>query len=342
MLKVIELFAGVGAQRQGLKEANIDHEVVAISEIDKYAIKVYEKLHGNTPNLGDITKIERLPKADLWTYSFPCTDISLSGKMLGFDKGSNTQSSLLWEVQRLLEIAKINNELPKYLLMENVKNIVSKRFKSNFEEWISFLEELGYKNFYQILNSKDFNIPQNRQRVFMLSIRDDKAEYSFPSPIPLSLKLKDMLEDEVDKKYYLSEKMLQFLNDETNRNGFIRKKQFRPHNIDESDIAFTITTKAGSRPTDNFIEVFDFRYDEGIRGRVDNDLSPTITTKAGSKGLSGQPFIKVPQATKQGYAIAEIGDGIYTNRTESKRGVVQKESVPTIKTSPNDLAVVVD
>jgi len=342
VLKVIELFAGVGAQRQGLKEANIDHEVVAISEIDKYAIKVYEKLHGNTPNLGDITKIERLPKADLWTYSFPCTDISLSGKMLGFDKGSNTQSSLLWEVQRLLEIAKINNELPKYLLMENVKNIVSKRFKSNFEEWISFLEELGYKNFYQILNSKDFNIPQNRQRVFMLSIRDDKAEYSFPSPIPLSLKLKDMLEDEVDKKYYLSEKMIQFLNDETNRNGFIRKKQFRPHNIDESDIAFTITTKAGSRPTDNFIEVFDFRYDEGIRGRVDNDLSPTITTKAGSKGLSGQPFIKVPQATKQGYAIAEIGDGIYTNRTESKRGVVQKESVPTIKTSPNDLAVVVD
>jgi len=224
VLKVIELFAGVGAQRQGLKEANIDHEVVAISEIDKYAIKVYEKLHGNTPNLGDITKIERLPKADLWTYSFPCTDISLSGKMLGFDKGSNTQSSLLWEVQRLLEIAKINNELPKYLLMENVKNIVSKRFKSNFKEWISFLEELGYKNFYQILNSKDFNIPQNRQRVFMLSIRDDKAEYSFPSPIPLSLKLKDMLEDEVDKKYYLSEKMLQFLNDETNRNGFIRKK----------------------------------------------------------------------------------------------------------------------
>lgn len=90
VLKVIELFAGVGAQRQGLKEANIDHEVVAISEIDKYAIKVYEKLHGNTPNLGDITKIERLPKADLWTYSFPCTDISLSGKMLGFDKGSNT------------------------------------------------------------------------------------------------------------------------------------------------------------------------------------------------------------------------------------------------------------
>lgn len=143
MLKVIELFAGVGAQRQGLKEANIDHEVVAISEIDKYVIKVYEKLHGNTPNLGDITKIERLPKADLWTYSFPCTDISLSGRMLGFDKGSNTQSSLLWEVQRLLEIANINNELPKYLLMENVKNIVSKRFKSNFKEWISFFRRIG-------------------------------------------------------------------------------------------------------------------------------------------------------------------------------------------------------
>ena len=97
MLKVIELFAGIGAQSQGLKEAGIVHEVVAISEIDKYALKVYEKLHGVIHNLGDIKAIARLPKADLWTYSFPCTDISVSGKMAGFEKGSNTHSSLLWK-----------------------------------------------------------------------------------------------------------------------------------------------------------------------------------------------------------------------------------------------------
>lgn len=103
MLKIIELFAGVGAQRQALKEAKIEHEVVAISEIDKYAISAYNKLHGDAKNLGDITKIEKLPEADMWTYSFPCTDISLAGHMGGFEKGSNTRSSLLWEVQRLLK-----------------------------------------------------------------------------------------------------------------------------------------------------------------------------------------------------------------------------------------------
>lgn len=140
MLKVIELFCGVGSQRKALENAGIEHEVVAISEIDKYALKVYETLYGKTNNLGDITKIEKLPKADLWTYSFPCTDISISGRMQGLEKGSGTHSSLLWEVQRLLEKSKECDELPKYLLLENVKNLVSKKFKPYFDEWLSFLE----------------------------------------------------------------------------------------------------------------------------------------------------------------------------------------------------------
>ena len=342
MLKVIELFSGVGAQRQGLKEADINHEVVAISEIDKYALKVYEKLHGPTPNLGDIKAIDKLPKADLWTYSFPCTDISLCGKMTGFEKGSNTHSSLLWEVQRLLEVSKENNELPRYLLLENVKNLVSKKFKDHFNEWLVYLENLGYKNFYKVLNSRDYNVPQNRERVFMISIRDTNATYSFPDKITSTIKLKDLLEDEVSEKYYLSEKMIKCLTDTTNRNGLIRAKQFRPHNPNESTTAFTVTTKAGSRPCDNFIEVFDFRYDEGARGRVEQDLSPTITTKVGNGGLSGQPLLKIPEATKAGYAVAHIGDGVYTNRTHSKRGVVQRNAIPTLKTSPHDLGVVVN
>jgi DNA (cytosine-5)-methyltransferase 1 len=198
------------------------------------------------------------------------------------------------------------------------------------------------------------------------------------------------LEDNVDEKYYLSDKMIEGMkntnfesykleNKLLDKNGIantiIARFEGTPQCIKVAQLdgfessgrvygtdglAPTINTMGGgnrepkiatrlaktleknSIEDGDFIEVFDFRYDEGIRGRVDNNLSPTITTKAGSKGLSGQPFIKVPQATKQGYAIAEIGDGIYTNRTESKRGVVQKESVPTLKTSPNDLAVVVD
>ena len=295
MLKVIELFAGVGAQRQGLKEANIDHEVVAISEIDKYAIKVYEKLHGNTPNLGDITKIERLPKADLWTYSFPCTDISLSGKMLGFDKGSNTQSSLLWEVQRLLEVARDNNELPRFLLMENVKNIISKKFMPKFQEWLDFLTELGYKNFYQVLNAKDYGVPQNRERCFMISILNYDGDFKFPEKQELKVKLRDLLEDEVDEKYFLSNKLIDYFTDMKNRNGLIRGLGFRPKGKDE-DYAWTITTRAGNRPTDNYI------------------IEPIHA--------------------------ALRGDGIYTNRVQFKRGVVQKDKIPTLKTSPNDVAVV--
>lgn len=108
--------------------------------------------NGPTNNLGDIRKIGRLPKADLWTYSFPCTDISLAGMTKGFDKGSNTHSSLLWEVQRLLEVAKENNELPKFLLMENVKNIVLKKFIPLFQAWLDYLDSPGYKNFYKVLN----------------------------------------------------------------------------------------------------------------------------------------------------------------------------------------------
>lgn len=205
MIKVIELFAGIGSQREALKRANIEHEIVAISENDKYASRAYELLHDKTNNLGDIKNIERLPKADLWTYSFPCTDISLAGKMKGFDKESGTNSSLLWEVQRLLEVANKNDELPKFLLMENVKNIVSKKFMPLFQVWLDYLDSLDYKNFYKALNSKDYGIPQNRERCFMVSIRDKNARFEFPIPIPLTKKLADLLENDVDEEYFLSE-----------------------------------------------------------------------------------------------------------------------------------------
>ncbi len=219
MIKVIELFAGIGSQREALKRANIEHEIVAISENDKYASKAYVLLHGPTNNLGDIKNIVRLPKADLWTYSFPCTDISLAGKMKGFDKGSNTHSSLLWEVQRLLVVAKEKNELPKYLLMENVKNIVTKKFMPLFHVWLDYLDSLGYKNFYKILNAKDYGIPQNRERCFMISIRDKDAHYEFPKPTPLTKKLAELLENDVDEKYFLSEKLITCFTDMNDRHG---------------------------------------------------------------------------------------------------------------------------
>lgn len=343
MLNVIELFSGIGAQAQALKEARIQHRIVATCDIDKYSNRVYEALHGEKNNIGDIKKVEKLPKADLITYSFPCTDISISGKMKGFDKGSNTGSSLLWEVQRLLEVARDHDELPRFLLMENVKNIISKRFMPRFQEWLNFLEELGYKNFYQILNAKDYGIPQNRERCFMISILNFKGDFKFPKKQELKVKLRDFLEEVVDEKYYLSNKLIDCFTDMKNRNGLIRGLTFRPKGKDE-DYAWTITCHAGSRPTDNFIiepipAALRGRYDSDgkIKQRLelkDDGSTNTITT------VQKDNLIIVPEATKKGYAFAQEGDGIYINRVQYKRGVVQKDKIPTLKTNPNDVAVV--
>lgn len=212
-MKVIELFAGIGSQTQALKNLGIAHEVIGISEIDKYSIKSYEAIHGAVNNFGDITKIEKLPYCDLLTYSFPCQDISVAGKQAGIAIG--TRSGLLYEVERLLEVME---ERPKYLLLENVKNLVGKGHKADFDKWLLRLEELGYKNYWKVLNAKDYGIPQNRERVFVVSIRNDiKKEYELPQKQELKLKLKDMLEDVVDEKFYINqektEKLLESLKD---------------------------------------------------------------------------------------------------------------------------------
>ena len=346
-MRVIELFAGIGSQTEALKLANVEHDVVAISEIDTYAYKVYEALHGKTNNLGDIKQIKYLPEADLWTYSFPCTDISLAGKMRGFEKNSKTRSSLLWEVERLLRISELNSELPKYLLMENVKNLVSKKFMPLFQTWVEFLSSLGYKNFWKVMNAKDYGIPQNRERVFMVSILDSNAVYEFPKPMELTIRLSELLEKVVDEKYYLSTKMIECFSDMTDRNGFIRGLRFKPHE-ENSKYAWTISTSPASRATDNYI------IEPVIvaqRSRIDNCVGGggykqhlEIQKEPISNALTSvlkDNYVIVPQNTKEGYAIALEGDGIYTNRCSAKRGVVQKNKIPTLKSSANDLGVVV-
>lgn len=203
MIKVIELFSGIGAFRKALQRLHIEHEVIGISEIDKFAIQSYNAIYGDTYNFGDISEIEKLPYCDLMTYGFPCQDISVAGKQAGINKG--TRSGLLYEVQRLLNEYKNNHELPKYLIMENVKNLVGKKFKPKFDEYLEWLDELGYNNYWQVLNAKDYGIPQNRERVFCVSIRKDlKQVYKFPAKQELNIRLKDMLEDSVEEKYYLS------------------------------------------------------------------------------------------------------------------------------------------
>lgn len=191
-MRIIELFAGIGSQTQALKNIGVEHEVVGISEICPIAIKSYNTLHGETYNFGDITKIEKLPNVNLWTYSFPCTNISTSGKQEGFKKGSGTTSGLLWEVERLLNIS----EKPEYLLMENVKNLISKKFTNGFEDWISILDNLGYNSYWKTLNASNYGIPQERERVFMISIRKDlNRVFTFPKEKELKLFVKDFVQN---------------------------------------------------------------------------------------------------------------------------------------------------
>ena len=256
-IRLIELFAGIGSQAKALQRLGADFEHYRLCEFDKYAIKSYNAIHGTDFETSDITQITA---ADLgivdtdkyyyiMTYSFPCQDLSLAGKQKGMAKGENARSGLLWEVERLL------NEcvyLPQVLLMENVTQVHGKKNKEHFDEWVKFLENKGYSNYWQDLNAKNFGIPQNRNRTFMVSVLGDYT-YEFPQEFPLKLRLKDMLEDSVDEKFYLSDNMLKFFTENTKKqqskgNGF----KFQP--TDGSGCGKAITTKAGERMDDNFIE----------------------------------------------------------------------------------------
>lgn len=203
MITMNELFSGIGAQTTALKRLGIEHKVVGISDIDKYANQSYVAIHGQTRQYGDISKVERLDYADLWTYSFPCQDLSVAGKQAGIKEG--TRSGLLMEVERLLTTAVIEGNAPKFLLLENVKNLVGKKFKPDFDKWLETLDALGYRNYWQVLNAKNYGVPQNRERVFVMSIRKDiECDYKFPEPVVLTKRLKDVLEQNVDEKYYIN------------------------------------------------------------------------------------------------------------------------------------------
>ncbi len=158
-------------------------------------------------NFGDITKInpEKLPDFDLFTYSFPCQDISVAGYQNGLNESSGTRSSLLWECCKIIEAKK-----PKYLMMENVKNLVGCNHKANFLKFLKYLESIGYKNRWSVLNAKDYGTPQHRERVFCISVLDDMNYFRFPKPEPLSTKLADVLEQDVGENFYL--KNNQFMN----------------------------------------------------------------------------------------------------------------------------------
>lgn len=184
---------------------------VGWSDIDKYACQMHDLIFPQFADkaLGDITKIDwQQVKAnvggqeiDLFTYSSPCQDISQAGKQMGLKEGSDTRSALLWRVADAIEVLR-----PKYLLQENVAALVSEKFMPDFQKWLDKLSSLGYVNRWARLNAKDYGVPQNRDRVFCLSMRKDVAfDYQFPDPIPLDKKLEDVLQEEVDTKFFLKD-----------------------------------------------------------------------------------------------------------------------------------------
>lgn len=220
-------------------------------------------VYNNIKNTNNLVNISSVKATDLeitdtdkydyiMTYSFPCQDLSLAGKRAGMDEDSETRSSLLWQVQRLLDELKDLNQLPQVLLMENVPQVMAQDNLQNMEKWDAFLSSLGYKSYIKNLIATDYGIPQIRNRTFMISILGEYS-YSFPRKEPLELILSDMLEDDVDEKYYLSNKMIGAFT--SHHDKYPRKERFIQalKNPNENNVANTITTRAGQRPTDNFI-----------------------------------------------------------------------------------------
>lgn len=262
-IRLIELFGGIGAQAKALENLGVKFEHYKYCDFDKYAVCAYNAIHDTNFEPSDITKVkgEDLEIIDkekyeyIMTYSFPCQDLSLVGKRKGMKENSNTKSSLLWEVKRILLELKEINALPQILLMENVPQVVGDKNKKEFNDWYNFLIKIGYENYGDILNSKDYGIPQNRKRFFLVSFNNNSYFYYFPSKQKLKSFAYENLEKKEDEKYYLSDKLIKCFLDEKNRNGYIRKDKFKPKEIKNFKIANTITTLSGNRPTDNFIKI---------------------------------------------------------------------------------------
>ena len=209
-LRVFTAFSGYDSQCLALNRLGIDYDLVGWSEIDPAAIKAHDALFPQYAdrNYGDISKIDwdLVPDFDLFTYSSPCTDFSNAGQQAGGEEGSGTRSSLLWECRKTILAKK-----PKYLMFENVKALVTDKFKYLFEKWCKELESYGYANFHQVLNAKDYGVPQSRERIFMISILKTEDEpdpyYEFPRPVPLKKTVEDLLEDDVPEKYYMKQEV---------------------------------------------------------------------------------------------------------------------------------------
>lgn len=259
-LQVVEVCSGIGATSMALKDLEemlkVKFEVIGISEIDKKAIEAYTKLHGPTFNYGDITKadVSKL-RCDVLSATTPCVHLSSLGNRSGFEEGANNGSSIVWELKRLLNTML---EKPSIIFMENVKNMVT-TYKSTFLKLQSYLESEGYNVYYKVLDANDFGLAQHRERVYIIATLK-KVDFDFPTNYGEKVLLKDILEKDVDKKYYLKN-----LKDYFIKHSMETNYTFRVHNPSHAQVAYTLTTKCGSRISDNFVFEKDISEDKVVR-----------------------------------------------------------------------------
>ena len=288
-IKVLELFGGIGACSKALERLGIDYEIADYVEIDKYAVKSFNAIHNTNFEPQDICNWDKDIEVDLIMHGSPCQDFSLAGKQAGGDEGSGTRSSLMYETIRIVEKLK-----PKYVIWENVKNLLSKKHIHNFNAYLEKMDELGYTNYYQVLNAKDYGIPQNRERVFTVSILGNK-KYEFPLKKELKVTMHDLLEEKVEDKYYLSENMTNYVTEKNEKSNF---KVFRPHYAGKEKIAHTIQTSGGNRADDNFI-VFQFPPKQELKLKLKDMLEDEVDEKyyISDRYLEFSNFYTIPRGS---------------------------------------------
>jgi DNA (cytosine-5)-methyltransferase 1 len=322
MLEVLELFGGIGACSKALERLNIPYHIADYVEIDKYAVKSFNAIHNTDFKPQDICNWDKDKKVDLIMHGSPCQDFSLVGKQAGGDKDSGTRSSLMYETIRIVEKLK-----PKYVVWENVKNLTSKKHIHNFNAYLETLEQLGYTNYYQVLNAKDYGIPQNRERIFTISIKKDLEQtFTFPLKQELNFNLKDMLEENADNKYNLKSVKHFFINNSFNMEAVGNGFRFEPHIKKNAYISKTITTRSGGRMDDNFIldincnkRTFKFDLTNTDLDLYNNEPIRKLTPKECWRlmGFDDEDFNKAAQVNSNTQLYKQAGNSIVVNVLEA-------------------------
>ena len=291
-MKVLELFGGIGACTTALRRIGVDVEVADYVEIDKYAVASYNAINGTNFEPQDICTWDKTIEVDLIMHGSPCQDFSVAGKQAGGDVGSGTRSSLMYETIRI--VGKLR---PKYVVWENVKNLLSAKHRHNFDAYLDTMKALGYTNYYQVLNAKDYGIPQNRERVFTISILGEHKPFVFPNKEQLEIRLKDLLEDEVEEKYYLKAYQIENI---VNSN-FTQKNKL----IQEKDVCDTLLARDYKDPKCVQIGALD----------IIRKLTPKECWRL--MGFADEDFEKVSKVNSNTQLYKQAGNSIVVNVLEA-------------------------